>query len=649
MGIPSFLTWFSETFPSTFVEHATIKTDCLYIDFNALIHNSIRSQDGKYLDRETIFLTIVSNIDSLVEKLSPTKALYIATDGVAPRAKLNQQRTRRLKQTIESRIKKAKKEEEKKKTILAKIGGKKETEVEVSVGIKLDECEGVKEKLFDLKNDETPKSEINNVNKEEEISVEFDPNCISPGTVFFQDLKKYLCLFIEYKQSQDSKYKKLEIVYSDDSVPGEGEHKILKHIRSIKTNMKHSIYSPDSDLIILGLTLHKYDVHIIREDVNYQKELQEMIRCKTCKKGGHSAGDCSKPKSEKILGISITKFKQALKERFDKRGVEYNIDQMINDVVLVSLFVGNDFLPALPVLDVRCGGMKHILETMLETYDGEYLTTQTGINFNRLTAFMTKLAYSEKVLYTKMIDKINEIKKNKYGKTVSQTIDLTNDEGKKKYYHDKFQIKEEEIKNACYEYLKGICWVYEYYQGGLKNWDYFYLHYFAPLPSDICKYTGEAIVFSTTEPVCRQLQLLLVLPADSKNLAPVCLEEIFLDKNLYPRQIRMDRFNKIFDFEYTAIMKPLPVDHIKTFFQRKMDKLTLDEQKRNRIGRDILFLHIDKQRLKLKQNNGILKYNGVTNNEVESTRSGQENKNLVYEGKRFFNRSRAWLITRCLV
>lgn len=156
----------------------------------------------------------------LVRIVNPKKFLYIALDGVAPRAKINQSRDRRFKSGVEDI------------------------------------------QFFD---DLAKKIGI----ETEEV---FQANSISPGTKFLFTL----CVKLKNKimDLMASEWKQLYVIFSDCCVPGEGEHKIMEFLRYSKSielfnkNTTHCVYSPDADVILLTLALNIDYICIVKEDTS---------------------------------------------------------------------------------------------------------------------------------------------------------------------------------------------------------------------------------------------------------------------------------------------------------------------------------------------------------------------------------------------
>lgn len=78
----------------------------------------------------------------------------------------------------------------------------------------------------------------------------WDSNAITPGTPFMDLLARSLRYWVVQKMNSDPGWKDLEVIISDASVPGEGEHKIMDFIRRQRSNSGHN---PNTQHVIYGL------------------------------------------------------------------------------------------------------------------------------------------------------------------------------------------------------------------------------------------------------------------------------------------------------------------------------------------------------------------------------------------------------------
>ena len=96
----------------------------------------------------------------------------------------------------------------------------------------------------------------------------FNPNCISAGTSFLNFLSKYIDWFIRMMITTNPFWKNLEIIFSDEKIKGEGEHKIIDYIRKNGLECESfCIHGMDADLIMLSLSLDKNNIYVFRDNI----------------------------------------------------------------------------------------------------------------------------------------------------------------------------------------------------------------------------------------------------------------------------------------------------------------------------------------------------------------------------------------------
>lgn len=214
----------------------------------------------------------------------------------------------------------------------------------------------------------------------------------------------------------------MKIILSDASVPGEGEHKIMEFIRSQRSsqehdpNTRHVIYGLDADLIMLGLATHEPHFRVLREDVFFQES--KARTCRICGQKGHIAEACkgeAKPKDgdfdEKDKALSDKPFiwlhVSVLREYLEaelyvpQQPFRFDLERALDDWVFMCFFVGNDFLPHLPSLDIRENGIDTLIAIWRDNIPvmGSYVTKDGHVDLERAQFILDGLAKQEDAIF----------------------------------------------------------------------------------------------------------------------------------------------------------------------------------------------------------------------------------------------------------
>ena len=418
MGVPAFFRWLTLRYPKIVIEareelelgfdlnkiimnnigvdERMPSIDNLYFDMNGIIHPCAHPEDrDPPSSLAEMFNCIFDYCDKLIRIVKPKKLIYMAIDGVAPRAKMNQQRSRRFRAAIDA---------QQKERISAKIESEWRNK-----GLLSDFLDEKKNKKF-----------------------KFDSNCITPGTDFLDQCSIAMRTYIKSRLNNDPLWENLNVVFSDASVPGEGEHKILDFIRTQRTypnydpNTYHCIYGADADLIMLSLIMHEPHFCVIRESLNDKYYLV----CQHCGRHGHGSEECdsvtgkfnrSKATNEEIsrhnkeqideiefsllkVGILREYLELEFKELLD---LEYDFERIIDDFVFLCFLVGNDFLPNMPSLKIREGAIDALIYLYKKLLPNmkDYLTNGAGqLNLNICEQLFQKLSLVEDKFFKKEIE-----------------------------------------------------------------------------------------------------------------------------------------------------------------------------------------------------------------------------------------------------
>lgn len=490
MGIPLYFKKLTSEFEGIVVNKQPFDScDRLFLDFNCAIHKCIYSlksnQNNSFVSREEFDRLLIGEcktmIDELYQLILPTKLLYISIDGVAPMAKIAQQRKRRY------------------------FSDWKKNEL-------IEKC-----------------TKLKKMKEAEKLTHEWNSNAVTPGTLFMKKLIHELTRYIDIIKAQY----KIDVIL--DFERGEGEHNICNYIENNKeiiSDVTDVIYGMDADMILLGMLSHNCEnTYLLRESVTDKTQFVYMNLKNTSMQIYEQFCDyveCPRDDKEKTFYIKCYVFLTFMLG-----------NDFLPNITYITL--RNDGLTKLLVAYKQCFEkiQQHILhknnELNLEFINVlfEMLAKNEDIEFmnseNNYYAYTNKKYSSDKQQSDFISNEMKSLEqfpiKNKFPKVVN----ITNSGWRRDYYYHLFEknIAFDIINRTCTSYIQGLMWIANYYFDKNANEYWFYPYMYSPTFVDVSNFLNSMNNFDDVKFVKQYKrsitdldQLLMVLPPSSSYLIP---------------------------------------------------------------------------------------------------------------------------------
>ena len=541
MGIPSYFLQIVKYYKNIIKNIVGLNgsVDNFYADSNGIIYDAAR--DVSFLNKsvdvyESEVITLVcQKIQHYIDLFQPKEKIIIAFDGVAPVAKLNQQRERRYKSWLTGDLQKRIEN----KMATNKMATNKTTSLP---------CENVETSTF------------------------WNTSSITPGTVFMRKLNERVTAHFQSNP---------KVFVSTSGACGEGEHKIFQYIRDfsdLHKNQTTIIYGLDADLIMLCLNhLHTSErIFLYRETPEFIKSVD-----KTLDEAAQYYIDIPE------LAQSIIKYMNGMHDQHGQisEKIEFQSEKCrMFDYIFICFMLGNDFMPHFPALNIRTGGIDTLLDAYRKTIGsrpGEYIIClrdnsnsssklDYNINWVNYKKFIEYLADNEDVLMRKEYKRRDRLQQQQimhsgnsesggFGQQSNHINDIvsewTNEElplsmeefnmcpvkyrekekqinpfaekWEHRYYSTLLHVKitASLCKKICMNYLEGMEWTFKYYSSGCIDWRWSYKHHYPPLLKDLLQFIPDTnfhdfLKVVEPQPIRDVVQLCYVLPRPSLQLLP---------------------------------------------------------------------------------------------------------------------------------
>lgn len=529
---------------------------CLFFDLNSLIHNAAgkvycyakpdkksrdyakekAEYDKRYVinsqktDEELEILhhqEVCMMIYNQIKQFNPQDYVVLAVDGVAPMAKITQQRSRRYKKA----------------------------------------------------QDNTPPP-----TPEQPLELRFDSNSITPGTDFMFRLDASIQIFLR-DAVRDAHFQVKHIVYSSHLTPGEGEHKIFDVLRKpdngvVPGDGNNIVIGADADLFMLSL-LSKTPYLIIYREADNEKVFIDIDRLRMEIFNRMTAyGVIETPQQIVIQDFVLLFF--TIGNDFLPHILSYDD---VKDSMTISL---NTYISlGLPLTDETgqilwenyLRFMKKIANKEQGMLENIVKNTNWSVPYEALNDASTRVFIKENVIegtYEEAEDSVvykvdmKKLGEGWYSKVFSPRHPDSESILKKFKCEYLLNNTEEYIREMCMEYFKGMQWIMRYYLFGHSavSSQYIFVYHYAPLLQDMYRVLNEAISSEASLPTINSIastvqdpvispihQLMMVQPVPSLDLIPGKFRYLMFDslRDICPIGFMIDPEGRRGDKTYTDL------------------------------------------------------------------------------------------------
>lgn len=372
---------------------------------------------------------------------------------------------------------------------------------------------------------------------------------ISPGTPFMWELKTSI-----EKAMVEGRFGECQVLFSDSNYPGEGEHKFLHRLRQLRQdknneNKKVVVFSPDNDMISLCILTQKSNIHLFRFVDPFSEYEKHLI-----------------DKGFDTLLCDIDSLRNAFSKQITDK-TQIDPDRLLVDYNFLLSLVGNDFVPSLPFLKIRSGGLNLLIKIYNElrpVHQSYLISNHFQVDIEFLKQIFLRLSCIETIEMKRQYDQMQrefsgqsnssrriemEISMDEDELQLSRFLHLSffnpdhplfsvyghlfrsidyskpKHEWKADYYRyfcnfDPTNIKDynQNRTEMVHNYLESIVFTLLYYNKGCPSWTWYYRYRVAPLPSDVytvlCRDNRLPSIPMIPQSYTPFEQLMLILPPD---------------------------------------------------------------------------------------------------------------------------------------